>query len=172
MALQAGCSDCHSGGLDNPNSTTWLAGYTGPATTAGPGAFQLGPFWAYAANITPDVATGLGGVTDRQEYNALKFGLDPMVTPDVVITSTVPGQGNFPAIPHYLIVMPWPAFRNMPDDDLWALVAYVKHGIKAVSNTVVAGTEPPDFWASSLTPDKIGPNPEPSFPAAGEQFTL
>ena len=172
LVLSSGCSDCHAGGLDDPSSATWLAGYTGPATTPGPGVFQLGPFWVYAANLTPDVATGLGSITERQVYNALKFGLDPMATPSVVITSTTPGVGNFPAVPHYLMVMPWPSFRQKSDDDLWAIVAYVKHGLKGVSNAVVAGTEPPDFWASSLTPEKIGPNPEPSFPAAGEQFTL
>ena len=171
LVFQSGCSDCHAGGVENPSSATWLAGYTGPATTPGPGSFQVGPFWVYAANITPDVATGLGGVTDRQVYNALKFGLDPSFTPSVVITGTTPGAGNFPATPHYLMVMPWPSFRNMSDDDLWAIVAYVKHGIKAVSNAVVAGTEPPDFWASSVTPDKIGPVPEPSYPASNEQFS-
>lgn len=170
LVISGGCADCHSGGLDDPGSATWLAGYTGPATTPGPGSFQLGPFWVYAANITPD-ATGLAGVTERQIFNALRFGLDPMATPDVIITGTTPGQGNFPASPQYLApIMPWTSFRNMSDADLWAIVAYLKHGIKPIANTVVTGTEPPDFWASSVTPAQVGPYPQPAFPAASEQF--
>ena len=35
--------------------------------------------------------------------------------------------------------MPWPAFRHKPDDELWAIIAYVKHGIKPVNNAVPAG---------------------------------
>src|SRR5207245_2074830 len=100
----------------------WLAGYL-PGTPGQP--FQVGTFKTYAANLTPDKDFGLGAVSDRQIFNALRYGLDPKETPDVVITSNVPGQGNFPAAPEYLPPpMPWPAFRHKTDEELWAIVAY------------------------------------------------
>jgi hypothetical protein len=89
----------------------------------------------------------------------------------VEITSSTPGQGNFPAHPVYLAPpMPWPFWRYMTDEDLWAQVAYVKHGIKAVSNKVPDSQEPPDHWASNYTPAVIGPYPLPGFPEANEQL--
>src|SRR5579884_2380936 len=125
----------------------------------------------YPANLTPDVTTGVGMYTDRQIFNAIRFGLDPAKTPDMVITSSAPGQGNFPATPFYLAPpMPWPAFRNFSDANLWAIVAYLKHGIKPVSNMVPASGGPPDHWASSYTTDKTGPFPEPAYPAGNEAF--
>lgn len=174
LVTTLGCTDCHNRNVDDPASSQWLAGYIavpGVPVGAAPGSFQIGPFATYCPNLTPDAATGLGGNSDRQIYNALKFGLDPGDTPDVVISSTTPGQGNFPTEPHYLAPpMPWPSFRHLPDSDLWAIVAYLKHGIKPVTNAVPDSQGPPDHWASSYTPDKIGPETLPAYPAAGEQF--
>ncbi|CEK14475.1 hypothetical protein [Chthonomonas calidirosea] len=168
LVTSLGCTDCHNGGKDDPSDPQWLAGYTSSRPTA---QFQIGPFTTYAANITPDTNTGLGNFTDRQIYNALKYGLDPMFTPDVVITSTTPGQGNFPSTPHYLAPpMPWPSFRHLSDDDLWSIVAYIHHGIKAVSNQVPASQGPPDFWASTYNPNAIGPATIPPYPSGNEQF--
>ncbi len=165
-----GCVDCHNRGVNNPSDSNWLAGYIPNPT--GAGKFQIGPFTTYAANLTPDKTTGIGGYTDQQIYNALRYGLDPASTPSVVITSTTPGQGNFPSTPHYLAPpMPWPSTRNMSDNDLWAIVAYLKYGIKPVSNSVPASQGPPNFWASSYTSSAIGPYPLPSYPAGNEQFT-
>jgi len=166
-----GCVDCHAQGLNDPNSPTWMAGYSTAQGGHGPGVFQIGPFATYAANLTPDV-TGLGQYTDRQVYNALRYGLDPGATADAVVSSATPGQGNFPATPHYLAPpMPWTATRHLADSDLWALVAYLKHGIKPVANTPPDSQGPPDFWASSYTPDKAGPDQIASYPASSEQFT-
>jgi len=162
------CADCHAQGLDDPSSATWLAGYTGAPND--PGSFQLGPFTANAANLTPD-ATGMAGFTPLQVYNALKHGLDPEDTPSVVITGETPGVGNFPATPHYLApIMPWSNWRHMSDDDLWAMVAYLKHGIKPVNNAVPDGTAPGDFWASASTNGANGPVTLPAYPATGEVF--
>src|SRR5947209_381402 len=98
----------------------------------------------YPSNLTPDVATGIGAHTDRQIYNALRFGLDPEDTPDVTITSTTPGQGNFPATPHYLAPpMPWSSFRHHSDENLCPMVAYLKHGIKPFANSVPDSQGPP-----------------------------
>jgi hypothetical protein len=164
-----GCTDCHNRGTDNPDDPNWMAGYL-PNTPGQP--FQIGPFMTYPANLTPDTTTGIGMHSDRQIFNALRYGLDPETTPDVVITSTVPGQGNFPATPEYLAPpMPWPAIRNMSDEDLWSIVAYLKHGIKPVVNAVPASGGPPDHWASNYTPDKIGPYPLPAYPAGNEVLT-
>lgn len=168
LVTTSGCTDCHNRGKDDPSDTKWMAGYV--AGTPGQ-PFVIGPFSTYPANLTPDTATGIGGVTDRQIYNALKYGLDPMATADVVITSTTPGQGNFPATPHYLAPpMPWPATRHLSDDDLWSLVAYLKHGIKAVSNTVPSSQGPPDFWASSYTDAAVGPATFSAYPTGNELF--
>lgn len=167
-----GCTDCHNRGLDDPSDPNWMAGYIGVAGGTGAGANQIGPFNTYCPNLTPDPTTGLGSVTDQQVYNALKYGLDPMATPDVTITSTTPGVGNFPATPHYLgPPMPWPATRHLTDTQLWGIVAYLKHGIKPVVNQSPASTSPPDFWASDYTAAKIGPATIPAYPSGNEQFT-
>ena len=90
----------------------------------------------------------------------------------LTITSTTPGQGNFPATPHYLAPpMPWPSFRHLSDSDLWAIVAYIEHGIKPVANTVPDSQGPPDFWASSYTDAAVGPANLPAYPVGNEQFS-
>jgi hypothetical protein len=120
-------------------------------------------------NLTPHATTGIGSYTDRQVFNALRYGLRPSTTPDMVITSSVPGQGNHPANPDYLgIAMPWPSWRFMSDDDLWALIAYVRHGLKPVENAVADSEAPPDKWAGVYTVQNIGPYPAPPFPTANE----
>ena len=172
LVLDHGCTDCHNRGVTDPSSPNWMAGFIAGPPVGAPGSFQIGPFATYAKNLTPNVATGIGGFTDRQIYNALKFGLDPEATPDVAITSTTPGQGNFPVTPHYLAPpMPWPSFRHESDENLWAIVAYLKHGIKPVVNAVPASQDPPDFWASSYTDAKVGPANVPAFPTANEQVS-
>jgi hypothetical protein len=172
LVTSLGCSDCHNRGVDDPNSAQWLAGYVGAAGGAGQGTYNIGPFQTYAANLTPDTTTGLGALTDLQIYNALKFGLDPGETASAVITSTTPGTGNFPAAPHYLAPpMPWPAFRHLSDTDLWSIVAYLKHGIKPVSNVVPPSQGPGDHWAGSYSAAAIGPTDFSSYPSANEQYT-
>ena len=169
LVLSMSCAECHNRGKDDPSDTKWLAGYL-PGTPGQP--FQIGPFQTYPANITPDKTTGIGNFTDRQIFNALRFGLDPSHTPDVVITGTTPGQGNFPATPFYLAPpMPWPSFRHLTDGDIWSIVAYIKHGIVAVNNAVPASGSPPDHWASSYTPDLIGPYPINPYPLSNEVFS-
>lgn len=163
------CAGCHSRGKNDPSDPKWLDGFqTGDQN----GSFNFGAVTTYAANITPDMTNGIGMHSDRQVYNALKFGLDPMNTPDVVITSTTPGVGNFPATPFYLAApMPWTTIRNMSDDDIWAIVAYLKHGLKAVSNAVPAsGDLTHDHWAGFYVAGNVGPFPLPAYPATNEQF--
>lgn len=164
LVVTHACGDCH-GGYGNPASPAWLAGVRGPQQE-----FKIGPFTTRPRNITPDNTTGIGRFTERQIFNALRYGLRPGETPDVEITSTVPGQGNHPANPKYLAPpMPWPAFRHMADEDLWAIAAYLKRGVRPVVNRVADSEGPPDFWASEYTPVKIGPYPVAPFPTAQER---
>jgi hypothetical protein len=60
----------------------------------------------YAANITPDVETGIGSWTDGEKIRAIREGVDKN------------GRALFP-------VMPYQFYRNMSDDDVQALVAYM-----------------------------------------------
>jgi mono/diheme cytochrome c family protein len=174
LVIDHACAGCH-GGHNPVAEVKWLAGkqaplqefYIGPCAVT-PGAKPC--FLTRARNITPDNATGIGRFTERQIFNALRFGLRPGETPDVTITSTTPGMGNFPANPRYLAPpMPWPSWRYMSDRELWAIAAYLKRGVKPVSNKVPDSEGPPDFWASEYTPEKLGPYPAPSFPTASEQ---
>jgi hypothetical protein len=110
----------------------------------------------------------LGRFSERQIYNALKFGLRPGETPDVEITSTTPGQGNFPETPKFLAPpMPWPAWRHMTDRELWAIAAYLKRGLKPQTNKVEPSEGPPDFWAG-LYAQFIGPATPVAFPTERE----
>ncbi len=170
VVIQYGCGLCHGGG--NPAREGWLAGLRGAPTIEAPYVieFPVGPFKTRPRNLTPDNTTGIGRFSERQIFNALRFGLRPGETPDVEITSTTPGQGNFPANPKYLAPpMPWPAWRHMPDADLWAIAAYLKYGLKPVRNRVEDSEGPPDFWAGVYTAENWGPYPAPAFPTANER---
>lgn len=164
LVISHDCGGCHGGG-SNPAAANWLVGVKDTTDE-----FHIGPFTTRPKNLTPDNATGMGRFTERQVFNSLRFGLRPEETPDVDITSTTPGQGNFPAHPHYLALpMPWMAWRHMPDQDLWAIAAYLKNGVKPVHNKVEDSEGPPDFWASEMTSAKIGAYPAPAFPTANER---
>jgi hypothetical protein len=173
LVLHHDCNGCH-GGAD-PAADGWLAGMKTPDQEflIGPCAFKPGAtpcFHTRPRNLTPDNATGLGRFTERQIFNSLRFGLRPEDTPDVSITSMMPGKGNFPEHPHYLAPpMPWKSWRFMSDRELRAIAAYLKRGLKPVVNRVPDSEGPPDFWASAYTVDKIGRYPPPAFPTANER---
>lgn len=168
LVIHHGCGDCH-GGSGNPAAPHWLIGWHSASPPGGFQDFQIGPYHVYARNLTPDNMTGMGRFSERQIFNALRYGLRPGETPDVEITSTTPGEGNFPARPKYLAVaMPWPVFRHMSDQELWDIAAYLKYGLKPVNNKVPDSEGPPDFWASEYTPEKIGTYPAAAFPTANE----
>jgi mono/diheme cytochrome c family protein len=167
LVMEHACGGCHAGVLD-PATDGWLAGWR---DSSPPGAqdFRIGPFRTYARNLTPDNMTGLGRFSERQIFNALRFGLRPGETADVEITSSTPGQGNFPEHPKYLAPpMPWTAWRHMPDEDLRSIAAYLKRGIRAVRNKVPDSEGPPDFWASRFTVEAMGTFPAPPYPTANE----
>jgi mono/diheme cytochrome c family protein len=67
-----------------------------------------GPFGVvYSTNITPDRQTGIGGWTDEQIITAIRLGRRP------------DGERLIP-------VHPYPVFNGMAEDDLLALVAYLR----------------------------------------------
>lgn len=169
LVASTACSACH-GGAAHSAQAGWLAG-AGSAPGAPFDEFQIGPFRTRPRNLTPDNTTGMGRFSERQIFNALRYGLRPGETPDVEITSSVPGQGNFPRNPKYLAPpMPWPAWRHLTDRQLRDMAAYLKHGVKPVRNRVADSEGPPDFWASQYTPEKLGTYPAPAFPTAREAF--
>jgi mono/diheme cytochrome c family protein len=113
----AGCASCHTDGalIGEPNAQRQLAGshlgiaYTDPFTDDLPGI-------AYPSNLTPDPMTGLGNWTDVQIAAAIRNG------------DSSGGAGH-------LTGMSWPLYRHMTDDDVDAIVAYLR-SIPSVHNEV------------------------------------
>ena len=172
--LSSGCGDCH-GGFSNPGAPNWLVGWRQNSDdTLFTAAFRIptpvGFFQVRPRNLTPDNETGTGRFSERQIFNALRYGLRPGETPDVDITGATPGQGNFPENPKYLAPpMPWPAFRYKPDVELWAIAAYLKRGLKPQTNKVEPSEGPPDFWAGLYTMfGATGARQTPAFPTDRE----
>jgi mono/diheme cytochrome c family protein len=106
----SGCNDCHTPG----------AMYGVPDTSrrlSGSDVGWQGPWGVtYARNLTPDSATGLGTWTDSDYVKAFRTGQRPDGSP-------------------ILPPMPWPNVAQMTDDDLHALIAYLK-GLPPVSHRV------------------------------------
>lgn len=174
LVINHDCGGCHGGFY--PGDKGWLAGVMNPLQEFYIGACYVGNptakpcFITRPRNLTPDNTTGLGRFSERQIFNSLRFGLRPEETPDVEITSMTPGQGNFPANPRYLAPpMPWTSWRHMSDQELWAMAAYLKRGLKPVSNKVLDSEGPRDFWASTYTVANIGPYPGPAYPTVNER---
>ncbi|ANE52730.1 c-type cytochrome [Flavisolibacter tropicus] len=141
------CHDCHSPKVMTPkgpvpDSTKLLSGH--PANTSIPtfssNVTQPGQWLAmspditafagpwgisYAANLTPDSATGIGAWTEEQFVNTLRKGKHL-------------GADNGRDI---LPPMPWQFFAKMTDDDLNAIYTYLKT-IPSISNRVPAPTPP------------------------------
>jgi hypothetical protein len=168
--VQHDCGACHGGGVQ-PDADGWLRGIPDEtfAFPVGPCAVEPGAepcFWQRPRNMTPDEATGLGAYSPRQIFNALRYGLRPSEATDFEIALD---RSNFPAEPDYLgLGMPWTFWRHMSDDDLWAAIAYLRHGLAPVANEVQASDAPPDLWASDYTVETIGPHPASPYPTAHE----
>jgi hypothetical protein len=135
-----GCNDCHSPKTFTdagpvPDTTRLLAGYPAgsklpsvPAGVIGPeawGALASNDFTAWAGpwgvsfsrNLTPDQATGLGSWTEAMFIQTIRDGKHQ-------------GTGR-PLLPP----MPWQEYRNLTDDDLRAIWAYLQ-SLPAVNNAV------------------------------------
>jgi mono/diheme cytochrome c family protein len=79
----------------------------GHAGSGGPFADQTVPFPVYVPNISSDAETGVGGWTDAQLGRAIREGIGP----DGRVLSPI---------------MPYMHFRVMSDDDLAAVIAYLR----------------------------------------------
>lgn len=102
---------------------------------------DLIPFKVYAPNISPDGETGAGTWSDEQFVRALRQGIGH----DGRALSTV---------------MPYLAFRSMSDEDLAAVIAYVR-SIRPVHNKVPQTVWPED-WKQHYKPlPPAGPVPPP-----------
>ena len=143
-----GCNDCHSPKAMTPegpsvDATRKLSGHPANdpippviASSLQPGNWVLmapdltsfvGPWGiTYAANITGDSATGIGAWTDEQFIATMRTG------------KHLGMEGGRPVLPP----MPWKEIGKLSDDDLKAMLAYLKT-IPAVDNRVPAPI-PPD----------------------------
>jgi cytochrome c553 len=131
-----GCHDCHSPKVEGmtPDLTRALSGR--PATTALPTAAKgevhasldltawTGPWGSsVASNLTPDPATGLSNrYTEAAFITTMRTGKKP--------------NGTAIQPP-----MPSDVYKNMTDDDLKAIFAYLR-SIKPIRNAVLAGLTP------------------------------
>lgn len=103
-----GCGACHTdGALEGlPDMSRALAGsrtgiaYTNPLEHANPGI-------VYPPNITPDEKTGIGLWSDLQIANAVRAGIGR--------------HGD-----RRLVTMPWQGYAKLNDDDVDAIVAYLR----------------------------------------------
>jgi cytochrome c553 len=134
----AGCNDCHTpwkpdgkGGAE-PDMSRMLSGH--PEQMPMPPGPKMDMPWmaafgatftavsapwgtVYSANLTPDSTTGLGKMTEADFIKTIRTGMMYGL--------------NRPIMPP----MPWPVFKNMTDDDLKAIYAYLRT-IPAVKNKV------------------------------------
>jgi mono/diheme cytochrome c family protein len=130
LATIVGCHDCHTPGYlyGAPDMNRALSGselgWKGP--------------WgvSYAANLTPDSATGLGSWTDEEILRALQNGVD---------------KDGSPIAPP----MPWPDFAHLTHPDAMAIVAYLR-SLPAVSHHVPERVPP---GVASHTPALVFPPP-------------
>jgi cytochrome c553 len=131
-----GCHDCHSPKIEGmtPDLKRALSGRPGttPLPTAAKGEVHAsldltawqGPWGAsVASNLTPDAATGIG-----TRYNEASF----------IATMRTGKKPNGTMI---LPPMPSDVYKNMTDDDLKAIFAYLRT-LPAIRNAVYAGITP------------------------------
>jgi len=148
IVTTSGCADCHSPKVMTPmgpvaDSTKMLSGHPAnepmpsmEASAGKPGGWIfmgpdvtsfVGPWGiSYAANLTPDSATGTGLWTEEQFINTIRNGKHL-------------GNGR-----DILPPMPWYVFRLKTDDDLKAIFAYLK-SLPPISNRVPGPVTPPDL---------------------------
>ena len=146
IATITGCNDCHTPGTlyGAPDMSRQLAGselgWTGPWGTS------------YAANITPDMATGIGAYSADDIVNTIRKGVK---------------KSGAPMLPP----MPWPDFASLTDEDAYALAAYLK-SVPAVVHKVPANLPPGKRAAAALVfpPPPAWDAPKPA-PAAAPSDT-
>lgn len=106
------CNDCHTplnAETGQPIMEQYLAG----------GQPYEGPWGVvYGANITPHEATGLGGWSDEEIGRAIREGI------------RIDGRR--------LIVMPWREYKVLTNEDLTAVIHFLRNNVQPVENKVPA----------------------------------
>jgi len=141
-----GCHDCHTPWKvgpkgPEPDMTRALTGHPADMVMPPPPKLPEGPWialmaatntaWAgpwgvsFTANLTPDPETGLGKWTDEMFITAMRTGRHE-------------GKGR-PILPP----MPWSMYRNLNDEDLRSIFAYLQ-SLKPVHNRVPQPIDPPE----------------------------
>ena len=108
MVELLGCGACHTNGAleGDPDTDNYLAGsdigiaYTSPLDNRYPGV-------VFAPNLTPDSATGIGGWSDEELSVAIREGR---------------GRHSSRAG----LVMPWPGYAKLSDEDTAAITEYLR----------------------------------------------
>lgn len=151
MVTVCGCNDCHTplkmgDAGPEPDYSRMLSGHPEslvmpPAPKLPPGPWAIsaagtltawsGPWGvSFTANLTPDKETGLG------EWSARTFT-------DTIRTGRHQGRGRAILPP-----MPIPMYKNLTDEDLNAIFAYLQ-SIPAVKNKVPEPLPPPEATAQA-----------------------
>ena len=141
-----GCHDCHTPWKvgpqgPEPDMTRALTGHPSDMVMPPPPKLPEGPWialmgatntaWAgpwgvsFTANLTPDKETGLGNWTAEMFITAMRTGRQQ-------------GKGR-PILPP----MPWQMIRNLTDDDLRSIFAYLQ-SLQPVRNRVPQPVDPPE----------------------------
>jgi mono/diheme cytochrome c family protein len=131
---EAHCMDCHS-------ERDWKT-HGGPAKQglegAGwdvPAAENHMPGRVFASNITPDAETGLGAVSDDAIARAVREGV---------------GHDG-----RALFMMPWENFRGLSDDDVGALIAYLRTLAPVSKRREVTQIAAPVRWIVKAMPKPL-----------------
>lgn len=141
-----GCNDCHTPFKvgprgPEPDMSRALTGHPSDLVMPPPPSLPPGPWvwvggatntafagpWgvSFAANLTPDPETGLGKWTEEMFMATLRTGRHQ-------------GKGR-PILPP----MPWPFYKNLSDEDMRALFAYLQ-SLQPMRNRVPAPIDPPE----------------------------
>jgi len=144
LVTSIGCGDCHTPKKTGPegpveDESRVLSGHPEgseltPPPSLGPGPWVAVAAWdltawsgpwgiSYAMNLTPDENTGIGSWSEETFVGALRTGRHMGV--------------SRPILPP----MPWWAFRNLTDEDLKSIYAYLR-SIPPVTNRVPQPVEP------------------------------
>ena len=130
-----GCGNCHA----TPNEATTPAFQR---SLSGGQLFDEPMFKVYAPNITPDLATGIGGWTDAQLVRSIREGVRP--------DNSVIGPP-----------MPISFYRNFSDKDLHAIITYLR-AQPPIQNKVPAAqyrASLPENYGPPITVVIDAPNP-------------
>ena len=146
MVVSIGCADCHSpknmtAKGPEPNMELWLSGHPENSKLPPPQPAAVKAGWvlltpdltafvgpwgtSFAANLTPDTLTGIGAFSAETFITTIRQGK---------YHGVAAGRDLLPP-------MPWQYYRNLTDDELRAIFAYLK-SIKPIRNQVPAPIPP------------------------------